>query len=798
MEMVQKSGSVLRPGQIAPIPPMDPSAPGICAADVPVNVPPDDPSNGFETAAAQLHPNKVDISRHLFQLFSPAFVKKYPDARVEIAYANMAGSEKPDEAETFSAFDLQKAADFAEMKSKTGFNIYVGAALRRDECRGRADGGDFVDASRAWADFDKHGDDARVDLLLKEKNLQPSEIVQTGSTPHRRFQIYLRHADSVTEEQSRDANTALKTWLGGDKVQSPVHLMRLAGSINYPSKKKREERGYVAELVQLHVRPDAPAYTVEQLTGAAPRRQGYGETPETPAPTVESFFKEVNQLALLRLSTWVKPLFGEKVKFYSSNGTWRITSKDLGRNLEEDLSISQRGVWDYGTEQASSPIQLVMQYGPRKALLETTVADAALWLCKQMGIAPEALGWGTRERRSADDAGHAGGHDFNKSAGQDGQPSIRATPYVWRDPKDIPKREFLYGTHLIRKFGSAKFAAGGVGKSALALTEAIAIASNRPLLGIVPRRRCRVWYWNGEDPKEETERRIAAICRHHGITAEEIEGWLFYDSGRDQPIVIAEQTKTGSVIAKPVVKALTDPILDEKIDVLIVDPFVSCHRIVENDNPAMDMVAKQWTAIADETNTAIELIHHTKKTGGADATVEDGRGAVALLAAVRSAQVLNKMTSDEGAKAGVDNHRQYFKVENGKANLAPPPEGKDWFRIVGVPLGNGDGVLVPGDNVGVVTAWKWPDPLDGVTGKHFDLAAAAIRTGRWKESVQAKDWVGWPIAKALGLDLHGSKSEKAKVKGLIKIWISQGSLVVVEEKDDHRELKSFVRVADDA
>ena len=93
---------------------------------------------------------------------------------------------------------------------------------------------------------------------------------------------------------------------------------------------------------------------------------------------------------------------------------------------------------------------------------------------------------------------------------------------------------------------------------------------------------------------------------------------------------------------------------------------------------------------------------------------------------------------------------------------------------------------------------KWPDPLDGVTGTDFDNAAAAIRAGRWKESVQAKDWVGWPIARALGFDLHGSKSEKAKVKGLIQAWIKAGSLVVVEEKDDHRELKNFVRVAADA
>src|SRR4051812_44239931 len=48
---------------------------------------------------------------------------------------------------------------------------------------------------------------------------------------------------------------------------------------------------------------------------------------------------------------------------------------------------------------------------------------------------------------------------------------LKATPYVWREPASIPKREFLYGQQLIRKFASAKFAAGGVGKSILALTE---------------------------------------------------------------------------------------------------------------------------------------------------------------------------------------------------------------------------------------------------------------------------------------------------------------------------------------
>jgi hypothetical protein len=124
---------------------------------------------------------------------------------------------------------------------------------------------------------------------------------------------------------------------------------------------------------------------------------------------------------------------------------------------------------------------------------------------------------------------------------------ITATPYVWRDPIMIPRREFLYGKFYIRKFISTVVAAGGIGKSSLALVEAIAMATGRPLLGVPVPKRLRVWYWNGEDPKEETERRIAAILLHFKIPPEEIEGWLFTDSGRETPICIAEPHKDGVI-----------------------------------------------------------------------------------------------------------------------------------------------------------------------------------------------------------------------------------------------------------
>jgi hypothetical protein len=99
---------------------------------------------------------------------------------------------------------------------------------------------------------------------------------------------------------------------------------------------------------------------------------------------------------------------------------------------------------------------------------------------------------------------------------RDGPSLIRATPFVWCEPRNLPPRRFVYGRHLIERFLSSIVAPGGVGKSSLELVEILAMVTGRPLLGVKPARRLRVWYWNGEDPKEEIERRIAAICLHYG------------------------------------------------------------------------------------------------------------------------------------------------------------------------------------------------------------------------------------------------------------------------------------------
>lgn len=386
----------------------------------------------------------------------------------------------------------------------------------------------------------------------------------------------------------------------------------------------------------------------------------------------------------------------------------------------------------------------------------------------------------------------------------DAQPQrkpILATPFAWQQPWKIPPRQFLYGRHYVRKYLSATIAPGGVGKSALALTEAVAMASGRAILGLQSRP-LTVWYFNGEDPLDETQRRIAAACIHHRVAPADLDGRLFIDSGRDTEICMAKGSPRGFIPNEDAKRDLIQTIHENGIDVVIIDPFVSSHEVAENDNGQIAAVCKRWAQIADEANCAVEFVHHARKLaagGSGDVTADDARGASALLAAVRSARTLNQMTKDDAAKAKVEQPRSHVRVDDVKANLAPPAEGAKWFKLVSVALGNGTAhdpaALDPEDEVGVVTTWKWPDPNEDVTAADVRAAQARIALGEWRHDQQAKNWVGQPIAEALGLDIADA-SVRSAIKLLVRKWVAEGWLKIVTRKDAARRARDFVEPGD--
>jgi hypothetical protein len=214
-----------------------------------------------------LAPNKTDISAHLYALFDPAFVQAYPDAWIEIAYGYAPTGGDVNAARHFSVFQLQEAAEFAEAKNMAGYNIYVGPAIRQgSRPAGRAKDNHVATAAFAWSEFDGEGDAGRIRSILKERDLAAGMIVTTGRVPHLRAHLYFRLAEVVTPETLRAANGALVACLGSDSVQNPSRVMRLAGTVNYPTPKKQAD-GYVAELVTLQPKPEARAFSAEELIG---------------------------------------------------------------------------------------------------------------------------------------------------------------------------------------------------------------------------------------------------------------------------------------------------------------------------------------------------------------------------------------------------------------------------------------------------------------------------------------------------------------------------------------------------
>lgn len=364
-----------------------------------------------------------------------------------------------------------------------------------------------------------------------------------------------------------------------------------------------------------------------------------------------------------------------------------------------------------------------------------------------------------------------------------------ASPFVWRDPATIPPRAWLYGRHYIGQFVSATVAPGGVGKSSLVLAEALAMASGRNLIGHQPSGALNVWVINGEDPVDELQRRVTAAMLKHNLGPADTAGRLYVNSGRDTEFVIAETTKDGTKICRPIYDAILSEIKSKNIEILIVDPFVSFHNVSENDNNAINAVVKAFARIAHETGCAIELVHHSRKMNNNETTADDARGASALIAAARSVRMLNRMTDAEAAEAGVDaaDAALYFRTTNGKANLARA-SGKKWCKIEALTLENGD-------EVATVVEWHWPNLTAAFNVDTVSEIQRIIGRSQYRKDHQSPDWIGRRISHVFGYDeLPMSAAHKKQLNDFVDRMIAVGWLRVVNGQDGAYKMRQFVEM----
>lgn len=376
------------------------------------------------------------------------------------------------------------------------------------------------------------------------------------------------------------------------------------------------------------------------------------------------------------------------------------------------------------------------------------------------------------------------------------------TPFELGDPTQISPRQWIYDFRLIRGFVSLTVAPGGLGKSSLAMVDSLAMAIGRPLFDDSPvqeKKSLRVWYWNGEDPQEETRRRIAAIALHYKVKNTDIGGRLFTDTGRETEIILGNMDGQEITVNETLFTDLEKTILANRIDVLMIDPFSSAHRLPENDNSAINAIARRLAKLADRCNCAVEIVHHTRKTNGAETTVEDGRGASSMRDAVRSARALNVMSyEDFGRDLGIseDECKSYFSVGEGKASMSSRASGVKWRRLVSVPLGNAT-VDRDEDTVGVVTYYELKKPDESVEKTNnlaelettlIDIVRQNDMTRHWPgRGVPPKGWLGKVAMDRMGL----INVANGKVNQVIKNLLNDGKIILRQSRDNGNEMSCY-------
>jgi len=379
--------------------------------------------------------------------------------------------------------------------------------------------------------------------------------------------------------------------------------------------------------------------------------------------------------------------------------------------------------------------------------------------------------------------------------------NLIAKPFDATSP--VSRREFITINGMksySRGFLTVTGAAGGTGKSSLAIVEELSVVlgvdlfdPQRTPLEAGPQ---HVWSMSLEDDEQEHRRRVLAAMYHYGIKAEDLGDRYHVTYRADSPVTVVAAGPNNQLAFTPQVDQIKEVIREHGIVLLNVDPFVSSHQANENDNGAMNTVADAWRSIAQETHCAINLTHHLRKTNGLTETdTNDLRGAVSLTAAARIVRVLSNPTQDEAARVlGIDpDERRFFFWVNpgGKPNIAPPAQNRVWFRMCGVDLMNGTDDK-PGDNVGVATRFEPPNPMDSVTADDVRRLAARlngkdddylIENCRVHPRAKLK-WFGSFLAtEILAADLDpDNPGDKAKLTKIIKQWTANKVIVEVSKK----------------
>ena len=600
--------------------------------------------------------------------------------------------------------------------------------------------------------------------------------VKTGTQPYLRGHAYWQLEEPVYNLDAwRDVQRSIAHSLKTDQVVvNPSRIMRVAGTVSWPNEDK-QARGYVPELVTMRTdfSDDRDPVPFERMMRAFPQIKSVsGQTDSQSGFSIDTGKQAMDRAMVEQAIVGGGDWHNNVIKLVASYVAKGLTDSEIH-------ALTDRFTMDgYTVDDTRREVQQAIDGARAKGWTPTPDPQAERMEAQvpkiQVALEPNIFS--------------------EADAARDDQ--SWPTPVGPISELALPRRKWVYAHHHIRKYVSVTASAGGIGKTSLTMVEGLAVATGRQLLGEQVREQTNVWLLNLEDPLEEMQLRLAASMKNYGVTHDDISGRLFMDGEDTVQITLAAESRDGIIQNDALLQYMTSKIVELKIGLVIIDPFISVHMVNENSNMAVQRVVAMLRKLARDTEAAVHVVHHVRKGNGEDSTIDSVRGAVSLIGAARAARIVNRVSPDTLIELGVPAHdaRGVFRVDDGKENLAPAADQAVYRKMIGVQLDNGEWV-------GVATDFELPDEWAGMTEHVVNKILTRIEAGLGDGemySMRPQDktrWAGSVILEYI-FDRPDHRKTEGQAKMILKRWLKEGLIEEGEYRSEkqRKDRRGIVKV----
>lgn len=476
--------------------------------------------------------------------------------------------------------------------NERGAGIYV--TVNETDLKGRT--ADNVKRIRAnFVDLDG----APLDPILAAETPKPFIITETSPE---RWHAYWRPAPDLTRDSFTALQERLSSYFHSDKsIKDLPRVMRIPGFIHC------KHEPFLSHIVQTNIEAEPVDWDAFLPKPEAPKPRRYDHTDDDRMPRQ---WDKLNQYALDALDSWVPTLYPRAKR---SGRKWRVSSKDLGRDLEEDLSFTPEGIKDFGLHDMGDP-----HGGGRTAIgairerFNCDFKYAVTWLCQQLGEDFEDY-WPQRGQRRPD---KGNGQDYDSDVDDVEIEPEQPVPLNYVDlAAALVKREWLIDERIPMFNVTLLSGEGAVGKSIALLQLAAAVVLGKDWLGTLPQFG-PVLYIAAEEDEDEIRRRLEDIALHFQSNRQTlVQNGLRVICFAGENALLAEPDRRDLIRPTRLFDRIKADAVALRPKLIVVDPVADVFGGKENDRGQTRMFCTLMRGLAIAAGAAVILSSHPSVAG---------------------------------------------------------------------------------------------------------------------------------------------------------------------------------------